>query len=183
MRRLVHTLLLGLLGAGIVHIVVLFLIPELSERDTWSRLEATADLYAITPLVAERGGGTPVVKSVDPLFRAVACRFDLDDGMTQIKAPGKVPFWSVSIYDRNGHDVYSFNDRSAEKGVLDTVVLTPAQMIAVRKDLPVDLVGSVFVETEAGEGIAVIRAFVPDDSWKPAVERFLAQASCASQTP
>lgn len=182
MRRLVHALLLGLLGAGIVHIAVLLLIPQMSERDTWSRLAAAADLYTITPLEAERGG-TPVVKSVDPLFRAVACRFDLDNGMAQIKAPGKVPFWSVSIYDRKGHNVYSFNDRSAEKGVLDTVVLTPAQMIAVRKDLPVDLVGSVFVETDAKQGIAVIRAFVPDDSWKPGVERFLAQASCAPQTP
>lgn len=174
MRRLIHALLLGLLGAGIVHIVVLFLIPDLSERDTWARLETAADLYGITPVVA---------KSVDPLFRVVACRFDLDDGMAQIKAPGNVPFWSVSIYDRNGHNVYSFNDRSAEKGVLDTVVLTPAQMIAVRKDLPADLVGSVFVETEARQGIAVVRAFVPDDSWKPGVERFLAQASCAPQAP
>lgn len=182
MRRLIHAILLGLLGAGIVHIVVLLLIPEMPERDTWSRLEAAADLYAVTPLVAEKGG-TPVVKSVDPMFKAVACRFDLDDGMAQIKAPGKVPFWSVSVYDRNGHNLYSFNDRSAEKGVLDTVVLTPAQMIAVRKDLPVDLVGSVFVETEAREGMAVIRAFVPDDSWKTGVERFLAQASCTSQAP
>jgi len=182
MRRLAHALLLGLLGAGIVHIVVLLLVPEFSKRDAWSRLEATADLYTITPLVAE-SGGTPVVKSVDPLFQAVACRFDLEDGMAQIKAPGSVPFWSVSIYDRKGHNVYSFNDRSAEKGALDTVVLTPAQMIAVRKDLPETLVGSVFVETEAEQGIAVIRAFVPDDSWKPGVERFLGQASCTSQSP
>ena len=182
MRRLAHALLLGLLGAGIVHIVVLLLIPAFAERDAWSRLEAAADLYTITPLAAETGGA-PVAKSVDPMFRAAACRFDLDDGMAQIKATGSVPFWSVSIYDRNGNNVYSFNDGDADKGVLDTVVLTPAQMIAVRKDLPEDLVGSVFVETEARQGIAVIRAFVPDDSWKPGVERFLAQASCALQSP
>lgn len=182
MRRLFHALLLGLLGAGVVHIIVIFLIPEFSERDAWSRLETVADLYTITPLVAERGG-TPVVKSVDPMFQAVACRFDLDDGMAQIRAPGSAPFWSMSVYDRNGHNVYSFNDRSADKGVLDAVVLTPAQMIAVRKDLPEDLVGSVFVETEAKQGIAVIRAFVPDDSWQPEVEHFLAQASCTLQSP
>jgi uncharacterized membrane protein len=94
-----------------------------------------------------------------------------------------VPFWSVSVYDRNGQNIYSFNDRSAEKGVLDAVILSPAQMIAVRKDLPEDLAGAVFVETPTDRGIAVIRAFVPDDSWKPDVARFLGQASCALQSP
>jgi uncharacterized membrane protein len=182
MRRLLHVLVLGLLGAGIVHIVVLMLVPDYSERDAWSRLATAADLYTMTPLKAE-AGGPPVVKSVDPLFEAAACRFDLDDGLVQVKASGHVPFWSVSVYDRNGHTVYSFNDRNADKGALDAVVLNSAQMIAVRKELPEDLAGSVFVETEAEEGIAVIRAFVPDESWRPAVERFLGQATCELQAP
>jgi uncharacterized membrane protein len=175
-------LLLGLFGAGIVHIVVLLLIPEFSERDAWSRLAMASDLYTVTPLEAE-SGGPPVVKSVDPLFQAAACRFDLGDGLVRITAAGRVPFWSVSVYDRNGQNIYSFNDRSAEKGVLDAVILSPAQMIAVRKDLPEDLAGAVFVETPTDRGIAVIRAFVPDDSWKSGVARFLGQASCALQSP
>ncbi len=98
--------------------------------------------------------------------------------MVQITAPGQVPFWSVSVYDRNGHNVYSFNDHSATDGRLDTVVLTPAQMIEVRKELPEDFAGSIFVEAPIGEGIAVIRSFVPDESWKPTVRRFLAGATC-----
>ncbi len=182
MRRLLHAILLGLFGAGIVHIVVLLLIPAFSERDAWSRLAMNSDLYVVTPLKAEEGG-PPVVKSVDPLFAAAACRFDLGDGMARVKTSGSVPFWSVSVYDRSGHNLYSFNDRSAEKGVLDAVVLTPAQMIAVRKELPEELSGSVFVETSTDRGIAVIRAFVPDESWRPGVNRFLEQASCALQAP
>ncbi|TGV75985.1 DUF1254 domain-containing protein, partial [Mesorhizobium sp. M00.F.Ca.ET.149.01.1.1] len=50
MRRLLHALILGLLGAGIVHIVVLFLVPEFSERDAWSRLAMASDLYKMTRL-------------------------------------------------------------------------------------------------------------------------------------
>jgi uncharacterized membrane protein len=180
MRRLQHAILLGLLGAGIVHIVVLLLVPEFSERDAWSRLATASDLYKMTRLDAE-AGGAPVVKSVDPLFYAAACRFDLADGMMRVKAPGNVPFWSVSVYDRNGHNIYSFNDHSATGGVLDTVVLTPAQMIEVRKDLPEELQGAIFVEAPIDEGIFVIRSFVPDDSWKPIVSRFLAQSSCDLQ--
>ncbi|TIP33708.1 MAG: DUF1254 domain-containing protein, partial [Mesorhizobium sp.] len=112
MRRLLHALILGLLGAGIVHIVVLFLVPEFSERDAWSRLAMASDLYKMTRLDAE-AGGAPVVKSVDPLFYAAACRFNLADGLVRIKAPGDVPFWSASVYDRGGHNIYSFNDHNA----------------------------------------------------------------------
>jgi uncharacterized membrane protein len=180
MRRVLHAILLGLLGAGIVHIVVLLLVPEFSERDAWSRLAMASDLYKMTRLDAE-AGGAPVVKSVDPLFYAAACRFDLAEGMVRVKAPGNVPFWSVSVYDRNGHNVYSFNDHSATGSVLDAVVLTPAQMIEVRKELPEDLQGAIFVEAPIEEGIFVIRTFVPDESRKPIVSRFLEQSSCELQ--
>ncbi|TGV57589.1 DUF1254 domain-containing protein, partial [Mesorhizobium sp. M00.F.Ca.ET.149.01.1.1] len=109
----------------------------------WSRLAMASDLYKMTRLDAE-AGGAPVVKSVDPLFYAAACRFDLADGLVRIKAPGDVPFWSASVYDRNGHNIYSFNDHNANGEKLDTVVLTPAQMIDVRRDLPEDLQGAIF---------------------------------------
>ncbi|MDX8440419.1 DUF1254 domain-containing protein [Mesorhizobium australafricanum] len=180
MRSLLHALILGILGAGIVHIVVLFLVPEFSERDAWSRLAMASDLYRMTRLDAE-AGGAPVVKSVDPLFYAAACRFDLADGLVRIKAPGDVPFWSASVYDRNGHNIYSFNDHNANGEKLDAVVLTPAQMIDVRRDLPEDLQGAIFVEAPIEEGIFVVRAFVPDESWKPIVSRFLEQSACELQ--
>ncbi|RWN56086.1 DUF1254 domain-containing protein [Mesorhizobium sp.] len=180
MRRLLHAILLGLLGAGIVHIIVLLLAPEFSERNAWSRLAMASNLYRMTRLDAE-AGGTPVVKSVDPLFYAAACRFDLSDGMVRVKAPGTVPFWSVSVYDRSGHNIYSFNDHSATGRVLDSIVLTPAQMIEIRKDLPEELQGAIFVEAPIDEGMFVIRSFVPDDSWKPTVSRFLEQSSCELQ--
>jgi uncharacterized membrane protein len=177
MRKLLYAAILGLVGAGIVHIAVLLMVPEFSERDAWSRLAQASDLYKVTRLDAE-AGGPPVVKSVDPLFFAAACRFDLTDGMVQIKSPGAVPFWSVSIYDRNGHNIYSFNDHSATGGLLDAVALTPAQMLEVRKQLPDDLDGSILVETPISEGIIVVRSFVPDASWKLAVSQFLDQSSC-----
>ncbi|PBB43958.1 DUF1254 domain-containing protein [Mesorhizobium sp. WSM3866] len=180
MRSLLHALVLGLLGAGIVHIAVLFLVPEFSERDAWSRLATASDLYKMTRLDAE-AGGAPVVKSVDPMFYAAACRFNLADGLVRIRAPGDVPFWSASVYDRSGHNIYSFNDHNANSEKLDAVVLTPAQMIDVRRDLPEDLQGAIFVEAPIEEGIFVVRAFVPDDSWKPIVSRFLEQSACGLQ--
>jgi uncharacterized membrane protein len=178
MFRLAYAVLLGLVGAGIVHIAVLLLLPVVSERDAWSRLAQAGGLYAVTPLHGAESDRR-VLRSADPLFRAVACRFDLGDGITHVRGVGRLPYWSVSIYDRAGRNLYSFNDRSSIKGTLDLVVLTPAQMIEVRKDLPEAYAESVFFEAEIGEGIVVVRGFVPDASWTQVVARQLDALSCS----
>jgi uncharacterized membrane protein len=177
MLRIAYAIALGLFGAGIVHIVILLLVPELSERDAWSRLSAAAGPYRMIRIDPD-AGGSALVGSVDPLFHAAACRFDLSDGVVQVSAPGNVPFWSVSVYNRGGQNIYSFNDRTAATGLLDFVILTPTQMIELRKDLPEELQQSIFVEAPLDEGIVVVRAFVPDESWEEVVSRYLGGVSC-----
>ena len=180
MARLFYAIVLGLIGAGIVHIAVVFLLPALGERDAWTRLAKSADLYEIAP-VDGSDGTTSSVEAADPLFGAVACRFDLEDGPVRLTARGTVPFWSASIYDRSGQNVYNFNDRTAAGGALDFVVVTPAQMIDMRKELPAELASSIFVEADIGEGIVVIRAFRPDESWRTAIAAYLKSIACAPQ--
>ena len=177
MNRIAHALLLGLVGAGIVHIAVLMLLPYYTERDAWALLSRASDYYVTTP-IGGSGATTPLVRSVDPLFSAVACRFDLGDGVLHVSGQGNVPFWSMSVYDRNGQNIYSFNDRTAPDGRVNFVVLTPVQTIEVRKTLPERFVDSVFVEAGLSEGIVVVRAFVPDPTWKAAIDGFLAGVQC-----
>jgi uncharacterized membrane protein len=178
MVRLLHALLLGLLGAGIVHIAILLLVPEMSERDAWSRLAMASNLYRMTRIDPEVAGPA-AAGSVDPLFRSAACRFDLSDGVVRVSAPGNVPFWSVSVYNRGGQNIYSFNDRTSATGLLDFAILTPAQMIELRKDLPEELQQAIFVEAPLDEGIVIIRIFVPDESWEKVVNRYLAGTACS----
>jgi uncharacterized membrane protein len=180
MLRLAYALLLGLVGAGIVHIVVLFLLPHYTERDAWSQLSAASEFYTVTP-IGGSAATTPLVRSVDPLFSAVACRFDLTDGVLHVTAPGRAPFWSMSVYDRNGQNIFSFNDRTASDGSVDFVVLTPVQTIEVRKALPEEFVDAVFVEADIDQGIVVVRAFVPDRTWRNAVAKFLDGMSCRAR--
>lgn len=180
MLRLLYVVLVGLVGAGIVHIAVLLLLPVVSERDAWSRLSQAGGLYTVAPLYGAQADRR-VLRSADPLFQAVACRFDLADGIAHIRGVGHLPYWSVSVYDRGGRNIYSFNDRSSSVGMLDLVVLTPAQMLEVRKDLPEAYAESVFVEAEIGEGIAVVRGFVPDASWSPTVARQLGSLACSAE--
>lgn len=178
--RIVHAVLLGLLGAAILHIVILLLLPEISSRSAWSRMAEAADLYQPMPLRNNLSGAARDGNR-DPLFRSVACRFDLTDGLLRVQAVGAVPYWSASVYDRAGKNLYSFNDRSARDKALDIVVLTPAQMLEVRKEVPEELGQSVFVESPAEEGVTVVRAFIPDESWAPSVEAFLDSLRCQPQ--
>ncbi|MDQ2633058.1 MAG: DUF1254 domain-containing protein [Pseudomonadota bacterium] len=180
MLRLFYIVLIGLVGAGIVHIAVLLLLPQFSERDAWSSLAEAADYYKAVR-IDPGDGRPPVVKAVDPLFHAAACRFDLDEGPVHIRAPGNVPFWSVSIYNRAGQNIYSFNDRATDNGTLDFVVLTSSQMIELRKQMPEEFSKAIFVEAAIGEGIVMVRSFVPDPTWEEATSQFLARIACTKE--
>lgn len=175
---LLHALVLGLVGAGIVHIAILLMLPSYSERDAWSILSRQANYYAVTRL--DPADAAPLISSLDPLFDAAACRFDLRDGTLHMTGRGDVPYWSISVYDRAGQNIFSMNDRSSTDGALDFVVATSEQMIDLRNALPADYDRAVFVEADVDEGIVVVRAFAPDESWEPTVTRYLAGLSCVS---
>ena len=117
----------------------------------------------------------------DPFFQAVACRFDLSQGVAHLQREGNVPFWSASVYDRSGQNIYSLNDRSAKDGQLDLVVLTPAQMVDMRKSPLEELQSAVFVEAPITEGIVVVRGFAPDGTWAPAVADYLGGIECVAE--
>jgi uncharacterized membrane protein len=177
MIRLLYAILVGLVGAGVVHAIILLILPHYSERDAWTRLAANADYYHFTRMSGE--DARPVMRGVDPFFDTVACRFDLSEGVVHVKAAGHVPFWSVSVYDRHGQNIYSLNDRAQALGDLDLVLVTPAQMIELKKSVPKEFEKSVFMEADVGRGIVAIRSFVPDETWKKAVADYLNNARCA----
>jgi uncharacterized membrane protein len=39
----------------------------------------------------------------------------------------------------------------------------------------------VFVEADIGEGMVVVRSFVPDDSWTKTISTYLKSVSCTTQ--
>lgn len=181
MLRLVYVAATGLIGAGIVHIAILFLLPHMSPRDAWSRLAEQADFYEAVPYVADSELAGPAGVA-DPYFQAVACRFDLSEGMAHIQSSGVVPYWSASVYNRSGQNIYSLNDRSAEGGRLDLIVLTPAQMVGIRKAPLEELQNAVFVETPVEQGVVVVRGFAPDRTWVRIVADFLGTVDCSPET-
>lgn len=176
MAKLLHLFITGLVGAGIVHIAVLMLIPSRAEGDAFSRLARLGPEFSF--IKAADPAAIPVLADTDPLFALSACRFSLEDGLVHARASGTVPFWSVSVFNGKGENIYSYNDRNSAGGVVDLAVGTPVQIVNLRQDLPEEFSRSIFVEAETDKGTIVLRTFVPDQDAKATADAFLASAEC-----
>ncbi len=124
MARIFRLVLLGIIGAAIVHIAVLFLVPFYSDKNAWSRIETGSEPYRFQRLDQKTG---PVSDS-DPLIQEATCRFDLADGPVHITTGANVPYWSLSIYAPNGDNLYSLNDSVSNERKLDLILADPIGM-------------------------------------------------------
>ena len=153
----------GVVGAGIVHIASVLTVPANAPRTGY---DVAGELGADGRFVA--------LPEDDPFLRSVVCRFDLDEPV-RVYAEGAVPFWSASVIGEDGVNAYSVNDRVALGGTLDLVVLRSAD-VADWRDVLSDEIE--LVPLASGAGMAVLRAFVPDETWGPTVAGFLEGATC-----
>ncbi len=175
MAKLIRLVLLGLIGAAIVHIAIVFLVPVYSDKNAWSRIEAGSDPYHFY----QHDQKTGPIGDRDPLVKEATCRFDLSDGPVHIIAKSNVPYWSLSIYAPNGDNLYSLNDSVSNERKLDLVIADPIGMASLRSEGTQADLRSILIEQNIGEGAVVLRAFVPDATWNTEVQAFFKDALCA----
>ena len=177
MAKTFYALALGLLGALLVHIATIFLIPRMAENDAWARLSRTSQPGAFS--IAEANSDIAAsMRAFDPNFVIAACQFSLAEGPVSLAGSAAPDFWSLSIFNRQGANIFSINDRSMQDGLLDVVVATPLQLVEFQKDMPTELVNSVFAEADVRDGFVMLRAFVPEASMRAQVVNFIKSASC-----
>jgi uncharacterized membrane protein len=178
MTRTILFALAGLLLAGIIHIVVVFMVPYYANRDAWAQMEefGADDQFHVLPLPT---AGAEPLPSLDPRMLYAVCRFSLASGPVRITASMPNDFWSIAIFDRRGRNIYSLNDRSAERERLDLAVITPVQMAQLRQDPPPSLETAIVIELPINEGFALLRAFVADETQLSAATTALQTADCS----
>lgn len=169
--RFLYAITLGLLGAGIVHIAIILLVPGYAAETLWQRVEKLGAPSSFHSLE----GANWAVRS-DPLIRSAACRFDLTDGPVHISAIGKVPFWSLAIYNHKGDITFSLNDQVS--AATDLLIVSPLQKILLEQATPQQLEQSVLITQTLDEGVVVLRAFEPDKTWSDEVAEFMKSAEC-----
>ena len=180
MRSFLYAIAIGLVGAALLHIVIILSLPSFTGRDAYTRVQAFGEANRFFPLASE--GNTLAPINDDPAMKTAVCTFSVEDGPIRLFADGDVPFWSLAVYDEASNEVFSMNDRTSVSGALDTLIATPIQLIAIRKAVPAELEQSILVEMRGEEGYAVLRTFVPTQSRQEAASAFLADASCEPLT-
>ncbi len=178
MRFPIYPVIAGLILAGIIHIIIVLLIPSLASKDAWSKLVTAGPQWQFTRLNHNNNDGSSLLTAIDPQFQTASCRFSLQDNPVFIRADGDLPFWSVAVFDRFGDNVYSFNDRTAIDQKLNLLILNSLQMSVLREDPPATVEQSIVVETQITEGFVLVRALQPDPTWATAVNKFFDKAVC-----
>ncbi len=176
MRSFLYAIAVGLVGAALLHIIIILSLPSFTGRDAYTRVQAFGEIHRFFPLASS--GNTLVPINDDPALKTAVCVFSVENGPIRLFAEGDVPFWSLAVYDGASNEVFSMNDRTSVSGALDTLIATPIQLIGLRKALPQELEQSILVEMRGEEGYAVLRTFVPTESRQEAATAFLADASC-----
>ncbi|WP_337266393.1 DUF1254 domain-containing protein [Oryzifoliimicrobium ureilyticus] len=176
MFRILSALFAGVVGAFILHLVIILSLPHFTESDAWTKVSREGEA-ARFHLLSEKIDSAGLSVS-DPFVRTAVCSFDVEDAPIRFTAKGGVPFWSIAIFDRASNEVFSMNDRTAVNGALDVVAGTPIELTALRKSLPAAIEQSVLVELTRNQGYAVVRTLVPQASFDDAADRFLRGAGC-----
>jgi uncharacterized membrane protein len=177
MLKFLYAIVVGLVGAGLVHIVTLLLIPSVSENDAWARLSNVTKEGAFTIIDAQSKIASSM-RALDPNFVVGACQFSLDDGPVLLSGDGKTNFWSLSIFNKRGENLFSINDRITNNGLLDMVIATPLQFIEFQNDMPAELQNSVFAQADVKEGFVILRAFTANESERQRVRTFMETSEC-----
>ncbi|EJF78299.1 DUF1254 domain-containing protein [Bartonella birtlesii] len=174
MIRFIHTVLLIIIGALIVHICVLFLIPYWMQNKIWEELKKTGNPYQFVELNMRN----PLQQTTDPLFLLKVCRFDLENGPVHLKASKTIQFWSLAAYTQTGTIFYSLNDRTAPDATLDLIIGKPIQIIELKKSKPQNNGNAILVAKNLDKGFALLRIFAPSVLAKKKSEAFFSSATC-----
>lgn len=176
MRSVLFASILGLVGAAMLHIIIVLVLPQFTGRDAYTRVLGLLEMDSFFPLTSTPG--PTGLSNDDPYLRSAVCSFSIADGPARFLARGAVPFWSLAVFDSASNEVFSMNDHTAVNGRLDLVVATPIQLVELRKTPPEALAQSIVVEMKEEDGYAVLRAMAPLDSFEDQVRNFLAESSC-----
>ncbi|MFN7012490.1 MAG: DUF1254 domain-containing protein [Allorhizobium sp.] len=181
MNRLTYAVVIGLIGAAILHIVIILALPQFTGKDAYTRVKATGQSHRfhILPDWSNERADADALTNVDPYLKVAVCHFDIARAPLRLLAPSGPSFWSMAVFDANSNEVFSMNDRTSVVGDLDALVATPAQVAQIRKAPGAALTQSIIVEYQGTTGYIVLRTLVPAQSFGPEARAFLDEALCA----
>jgi uncharacterized membrane protein len=180
-RRIAFALVVGLVLGLMVHLASVLALPRLAERDAYSRVAALAPGQHFTLLPRATPEETPL-PFADPNSSIAACVFDLSGGPLRVKVPVGETFLSMALHQRHGGVFYAITDRSANRGMIDMVVLTQQQLdILSESDDPDEPVKELRIVSPERRGFVLVRSVALVPSARALADSLVGRASCAAE--
>ena len=149
---------LGLVLAGLIHIMAVLTLPMLAPRDAHARLAALGPVNTMIELPAATPG-RQVMPMMAPDVRYAFCRFDSGYGPVRLKATVADELWLVALYTPEGENFYSVVGADMKRAEIDLVIADADQTVEeAGVDAPELAAQVLVVNSPVTEGIALIRA-------------------------
>ncbi|MGH6736105.1 MAG: DUF1254 domain-containing protein [Methyloceanibacter sp.] len=169
---------LGLVLAGLIHVVAVLTLPMLAPRDAHARLAALGPANTMIQLPAS-APGRQVMPMMAPDVRYAVCRYDLSNGPVRLRARIADGLWLIAFYTPLGENFYAVVGADLRKPDVDLIIATTDQDVAeVGVDAPEAFDNVVVVSSPVVEGIALIRAPLAGPSRSAEAERALKDTYC-----
>ena len=172
-------IMLGLVLAGLIHIVAVLTLPMLAPKNAHARLAALGPantMIQIPPLAP----GNEVMPMMAPDVRYAFCRFDLAQGPVRLKGSVPSDLWMIAFYTPEGENFYTVPGADMKSAQLDLVIALADQTVAeAGVDAPEDADELFVVKSPAREGVAIIRAPLSGPSRMARAEDALKATVCS----
>lgn len=169
---------LGLVLAGLIHVIAVLTLPLLAPRDAHARLAALGPANTMIQIPA----GTPgrqVMPMMAPDVRYAVCRFDLSNGPVRLRALIPNDLWLIGFYTPLGENFYAVIGADMKRPEVDLIIAGKDQTVAeVGVDSTEAFDNVVVVSSPVEKGIALIRAPLAGPSRSLEAERALKATYC-----
>jgi uncharacterized membrane protein len=175
-------IVLGLVLAGLIHIVAVLTLPTLAPRNAQARL---ADLGPVNTMIKlpPATPGKQAMPMMAPDVRYAYCRFDLTNGPVRLSATIADDLWLIGLYTPEGDNFYAVAGADLKKRDVQFVIVAPDQTVEEASvDSPETSDEILVVNSPVTEGIAMIRAPLKGPGRAPRAEEALKATSCGPYT-
>ena len=171
-------IVLGLVLAGLIHIVAVLTLPMLAPRNAHARLAALGPANTMIELPPATPG-RQVMPMMAPDVRYAFCRFDLANGPVRLNARIADELWLIALYTPDGENFYSVAGADMKRAEIDLIIAATDQTVEeAGVDAPESSDDVIVVNSPVIEGIALIRAPLAGPSRADRAERALRATSC-----